>query len=136
MQLTPCDGCRRHLSVGEGHCPFCGLERAASPAQIAGTTSARPRSRRALLLGTALAAAIAGCGGDAADETTTQEEPGTGTEPTSGGESGGPAEIERTGGEAPAADAGPSGGGGAQSPPPEDPGGVVALYGVAPAPED
>ncbi|MCC7136846.1 MAG: hypothetical protein IT460_00285 [Planctomycetes bacterium] len=133
MQLIVCDGCRRHVRVGEVHCPFCGVLSATARGAIEVVPTARPRSRRAWWLGAVLVAATAGCGADATEEATTQEEPGTGGEPTSGGESGGTADLERTGGQEPAADAGPQSG-----PPrePGDPGGVIALYGVAPPPEE
>lgn len=108
------------------------MEHVAVAPTAAQASTARPRTRRAWLVGTALVAAV-GCGGDGTDESSTHEEPGTGGEPTSGGEAEGTAELERTGGEAPAADAGPAS---PAAPAEPDRGGVIALYGVAPPPGD
>lgn len=126
--LAPCPGCRRHVRVGEPVCPFCAAAVGHLTAPAA-PPARRATSRRAWLLGAAMLATGAACGGDTGEAVGTHEEPGTGTDSTAGGEDDGNAEIERTGGDPADADAGTS-----AAPPPG--GDVVALYGVAPPPED
>ena len=134
MRLIACSGCRRHIDVVEATCPFCGIHStSAASAMRDAAVLARPTTRRGWLLGTALAVAVAGCGGESADESTTHEEPGTGGEPTSGGEATETADLERTGGDEPVADAGAAGGAATGS---GDAGAIVVLYGASPSPEE
>jgi hypothetical protein len=60
-ELVPCGECRRHVSVGDAACPFCGTAREVSaPAAPRGTLSRM--SRAAVFAGAALATTA--CGGN------------------------------------------------------------------------
>lgn len=57
-ELRPCEGCRRHVSITESSCPFCGTAREVE--QPVGTRFGRA-SRAAVFAGAALASTA--CGG-------------------------------------------------------------------------
>jgi hypothetical protein len=113
MALTPCSACARHVRALDTTCPFC---RAPAPARSVASPSV-PRLGRAALLAFGTTLAATACGGGAAEPAPTEE--------TSGGED---ASRDPT---APTSQ--PTSQPGADSGPPDDGGGVVALYG-APAP--
>lgn len=57
-ELRPCEGCRRHVSISESACPFCGTAR--EVAEPVATRFSRA-SRAAVFAGAALASTA--CGG-------------------------------------------------------------------------
>jgi hypothetical protein len=122
--LEPCSQCRRHVQAAAVQCPFCGLERAASPA--APTTREAPRGleptrlSRAGLVAFAASVALAACReepvtGPVADPAAQTPTSSTNTSPQPGPTS---TAVQ------PAVDAGP-----------DDPGSMHAEYG-APMPPD
>jgi hypothetical protein len=59
-ELVPCGECRRHVSITDGACPFCGTARESATAVSRGVLSRM--SRAAVFAGAALATAA--CGGN------------------------------------------------------------------------
>jgi len=61
-ELRPCEGCRRHVSIDESACPFCGTTREVDAAS--GAMKLGRLSRAAVFAGAALASSA--CGGSKA----------------------------------------------------------------------
>lgn len=61
-ELRPCDGCRRHVSIEDSACPFCGTTREVESA--GGAMTLGRLSRAAVFAGAALASSA--CGGSKA----------------------------------------------------------------------
>ena len=61
-ELRPCEGCRRHVAIEDGACPFCGTTREVEGAAAA--TKLGRLSRAAVFAGAALATSA--CGGSKA----------------------------------------------------------------------
>ena len=62
MQLTACEGCRRHVRVDEAQCPFCDHEVVHGPPAVGRGNPGRSGRAAMLLFGAGLAAvSLTGC---------------------------------------------------------------------------
>ncbi len=104
-ELRPCDGCRRHVSIEDRACPFCGAAR--EPEGSSGGVTLGRLSRAAVFAGAALATSA--CGGSKAKADTP---------------------IDNTQQQTASADAGVEQ---PPPPPPDDPNNIPMPYGAPPA---
>ncbi|MEZ4338787.1 MAG: hypothetical protein R3B82_19390 [Sandaracinaceae bacterium] len=115
--LTPCAGCRRHVSTDAPTCPFCGAAVTAGP--VPGSPAGRLGRAAFFAFGAAVASAnLAGC----SETHGPTDDAGTSSDAGGGATDAG-------------VDAGHDAGGGIVPPygaPPDDAGGPAPLYGGAP----